>query len=257
MHRYRFKVIFSFLAIYISIIAAVLSFMGSTMTVGGTLCANPTIIIDAGHGGFDGGAEGAGGTIEKDINLPIALKLYDLLQFYGYDVLMTRKQDISTCDEGLNSISEKKTSDIMNRFKLLEKNPDAIFISIHQNKYPDSSSWGAQMFYGPKNEQSKILADTIQKNFVTMLQPDNKREVKKAEDNIYLLYHSPIPSVLVECGFLSNPDEEALLLSEDYQNKIAFVISASIMEYIQQGYFPQIQDDSSPSSTAGNQAASA
>lgn len=241
MQKYRFGAV-AFLAVcYATAIASILSTLGQTLTVSGQLHTSPVVIIDAGHGGFDGGAEGAAGTVEKDINLPVALKVRELLTLFGFEILMTRESDISTCDEGIDRISEKKTSDILNRFALIEAHPEAIFLSIHQNKFPDSSQSGAQMFYGPKSGESALIAGILQQNFREMLQPENERQIKEATDSVYLLYHSPIPSVLIECGFLSNPEEEALLGDEQYQNRIAFVIAASILQYIEQGYYPQLE----------------
>lgn len=243
MRRYGFHFVLLLLLCYVASIGLLISSWGKSLAVGGTPQANPTIIVDPGHGGFDGGAEGANGAVEKDINLPIAIKVRDLLVLYGFDVIMTRDADIATCDPGLELIRQKKTSDIMNRFKLIEQHPNSIFLSIHQNKYPDGSLSGAQMFYGPETrEQSEAIASIMQHNFVTMLQPDNTRQPKPAEDSVYLLFHSPVPSVLIECGFLSNPDEEALLRTDEYQNKIAFVIAGSLMQYIEQAAYPQIEE---------------
>lgn len=235
----RFRVVLSFLSCYVLVVCVIIAQMGQTLTVGGMAVPDPVIIVDAGHGGFDGGAEGINGSVEKDINLPIALKVRDLLTACGYRVIMTRESDTATCSEEIDGISAKKTSDIMNRFALLEKHPQATFISIHQNKFPDSSQHGAQIFYGPNCEQSQLLAQTMQENFKEMLAPENTRQIKKAEDGVYLLYHSPIPSVMVECGFLSNEREAELLQDDEYQNQIAFVVAASLMEYFQQGYYPQ------------------
>lgn len=178
--------------------------------------------------------------MEKDLNLPIALKTRDMLTLYGFTVVMTRESDVSTCDEGIEGIANKKTSDILNRFDMIEQYPNAIFLSIHQNKYPEASSHGAQMFYGPKSEQSQRLGEILQRNFAGMLQPDNERQIKPADESVYLLYHSPVPSVLIECGFLSNPQDEAQLRDDSFQNKIAFVITASLMQYMQEGYYPQM-----------------
>lgn len=246
MQKYRFGAVIFLAACYTAAIVSILSTLGQTLTVNGQLHASPKIIVDAGHGGFDGGAEGFTGTVEKDINLPIALKVRDMLSLFGFEVIMTRESDISTCDEEISGIANQKTSDILNRFALIEANPDAAFLSIHQNKFPDSSQFGAQMFYGPKSGESELLAGILQQNFREMLQPENERQVKEATDSVYLLYHSPVPSVLIECGFLSNPHEEALLKDEKYQNQIAFVIAASVLQYTEQCYYPQIESAQPP-----------
>lgn len=242
MRGMRFRFVFMFMACYIAVLSLLITEMGQTLRVDTPLvAAAPVIIVDAGHGGFDGGAEGKSGSIEKDINLPIALKVKDLLLTCGYQVIMTRETDTSTCDSDKEGISAKKKSDIMNRFELLSDNPQATLISIHQNKFPDPTQRGAQIFYTPNSEQSKLLAETMQENFKTMLEPQNRRQAKPAEDSVYLMYNSPIPAVLVECGFLSNEAEEARLLDDGYQNKIAFAIAASLMEYAEQGYYPQVE----------------
>lgn len=194
-----------------------------------------TVIIDAGHGGDDGGAIGIDGTVEKDINLDIALKLEKLLKFYGFDVIMTRTEDIMTCDDGLDSLRKRKVSDIHNRFDVLEKNPDAVFISIHQNKFEDNSQHGTQVFYSGNNDESKLLAESIQNSIVSVLQPDNSRVVKKSGSGIYLLYHAKLPAVLVECGFISNPAEVKKLNDEKYRMKIAFLIADGLIKYLMNG----------------------
>ena len=191
-----------------------------------------TIIVDAGHGGDDGGAVGINGTVEKDINLDIALKLEKILKFYGFKVIMTRTEDVMTCDDGLDSMRKRKVSDIHNRFELMQKNPDALFVSIHQNKFEDSAQHGTQVFYSGNNEESKVLAQAIQDSIVSSLQKDNSRVVKKSGSGIYLLYHAKNPAVLVECGFLSNAGEAAMLSRAEYRQALALVISSSLLDYL-------------------------
>ncbi len=191
-----------------------------------------TVIVDAGHGGDDGGAIGIDGTVEKDINLDIALKLEKILKFYGFNVIMTRTQDVMTCDDGLDSLRKRKISDIHNRFELMRKNPDAIFISVHQNKFEDSSQHGTQVFYSGNDERSKELAEAIQTSVTLTLQRKNGRVVKKSGSGIYLLYHAKIPAVLVECGFISNSDEEKKLKDESYRMKLAILIADGLLKYL-------------------------
>lgn len=190
-----------------------------------------TIIVDAGHGGEDGGAVAPDGTNEKDINLDIAIRLEKILSFYGYNVIMTRTIDTMTCDDGLKTQREKKISDIRNRFKIIKDNPDALFVSVHQNKFSDSTQSGAQVFYSANNIKSKQLADSIQNSLKTNLQKNNKRLTKKAGTDIYLLYHSQIPSVLVECGFLSNLNDLNALKTDEYRQITAFLIADGIIKY--------------------------
>lgn len=191
-----------------------------------------TVIVDAGHGGDDGGAIGIDGTVEKDINLDIALKLEKILKFYGFNVIMTRTQDVMTCDDGLDSLRKRKISDIHNRFELMRKNPDAIFISVHQNKFEDSSQHGTQVFYSGNDERSKELAEAIQTSVILTLQRKNDRVVKKSGSGIYLLYHAKIPAVLVECGFISNSDEVKKLKDESYRMKLAILIADGLLKYL-------------------------
>ncbi len=191
-----------------------------------------TVIVDAGHGGDDGGAIGIDGTVEKDINLDIALKLEKILKFYGFNVIMTRTQDVMTCDDGLDSLRKRKISDIHNRFELMRKNPDAIFISVHQNKFEDSSQHGTQVFYSRNDERSKELAEAIQTSVTLTLQRKNDRVVKKSGSGIYLLYHAKIPAVLVECGFISNSDEVKKLKDESYRMKLAILIADGLLKYL-------------------------
>lgn len=190
------------------------------------------IILDAGHGGEDGGAVASDNTAEKDINLDIALKLQKILNLYGYTVIMTRSEDIMTCDDNLSTQRERKVSDIRNRFKIIQENSHAIFVSIHQNKFHDTTQKGAQVFFSPNNNQSKVLADSIQHSFVNTIQPENKRLSKKSGTSIFLLYHSEIPSVLVECGFLSNPTDLTNLKDENYRTQTAFIIADGIIKYL-------------------------
>ncbi len=190
------------------------------------------IIIDAGHGGIDGGAVGSAGTVEKRINLEIALKLRDVLDDAGYTVIMTRCEDISIHDSSANTIKQKKVSDMHNRLALTRMYPNSLLVSIHQNTLGNSSVRGAQVFFSPNNEQSSLLAQCLQDSFNTKLQPDNKKETKKTGKNLYLFYNAQNVAILAECGFLSNPDEERKLCSEEYQNKIVYCLYYGILDYL-------------------------
>ena len=191
------------------------------------------VIIDAGHGGFDGGAVANDGTIEKDINLSIALFLYEYLSFFNIETIMIRDSDCSIEDDGLNTIREKKSSDLHNRMKVMEETDNAIFVSIHQNKYTDAIYSGTQVFYSPKTkDESQILAQTIQDYIVNTLQNDNTRQIKECGTSVFLMYNAVKPAVLVECGFLSNYEETQRLKSSEYQKKIAFCIAMGIQNYL-------------------------
>ena len=193
-----------------------------------------TVIIDPGHGGADGGAVGIDGVIEKDINLSIALKLRDMLTLQGYEVLMTREEDIMTCDPGVEGIAKQKKSDMRNRLKLMNEHPEAIVLSIHQNLFEQEQYHGAQMFYGKNHPFSKMLAQALQDTFVKNLQPENLREIKKGEKDLYLLWESENPIVLVECGFLSNGEECEKLQQDEYQGQVAFTILEGLMTALEQ-----------------------
>lgn len=201
------------------------------ITVGGTVTERQTIIIDAGHGGFDGGAVAADGTVEKDINLKIALTLKDFLKQSGFRVIMTRESDVSTDDVETNKIATRKKSDLKNRLGLMKDNPNAVFVSIHLNKFTTSAANGSQVFYSAEHVESKVLGDCIQKSIVQLLQPENTRVNKQATSSTYLLYNATVPAVLVECGFLSNSAELKRLKDEEYQKKMAFSIFCGIVDF--------------------------
>ena len=193
---------------------------------------NPTIIIDAGHGGFDGGASTDDGVSEKGINLDIALYLKEYLNLFGFNVVMTRETDTSTESEGLTTIRSKKSSDLHNRMALMEKTDNSIFVSIHQNHFSSAKYKGAQVFYSPElSEQSSLLAENIQESIVYYLQRDNKRQIKPCGTSVYLIYKAVKPAVLVECGFLSNEEDSENLQNEIYQRKMALCIAIGILNY--------------------------
>ena len=193
----------------------------------------PIVIVDAGHGGFDGGATAKDGTIEKDINLKIARYVSEYLNLLGFDTILTRDKDISLEDESELSIKSRKTSDIHNRMKIMEQTENALFVSIHQNHYSVEKYSGLQVFYSPNfSEESSALAQSIQETIIKTLQPDNKRQNKKCGDSVYLIFNAVKPAVLVECGFLSNVEETNLLKTDDYQRKIAYCISLGIYNYV-------------------------
>lgn len=194
----------------------------------------PIIILDAGHGGMDGGCSSVNDVPEKGINLNILLSLRDMLQMEGYTVEVTRDTDRSIHDEGIEGVANQKSSDMDNRLALFNKYDNAVCISIHQNQFTDPAYSGAQMFYSDNVKGSSALAQTLQDAFVAQIQPDNAREVKLCGKELYLCYFSENPTVMVECGFLSNPEEAALLESEEYQQKVAFTIFSGLNQYFDQ-----------------------
>ena len=205
------------------------------IAVGGIANERKTIILDAGHGGFDGGAVAPDGTVEKDINLKIALTLKEFLEQGGYEVIMTRESDVSTDDVETDKIATRKKSDLKNRLGLMKDNPQAVFVSIHLNKFTTSAANGSQVFYGAERKESKVLGDCIQKSIVRLLQRENTRVNKQATSSTYLLYNATVPAVLVECGFLSNSAELKRLKDEEYQKKMAFSIFCGITSFYSEG----------------------
>lgn len=191
--------------------------------------SEPYILIDPGHGGMDGGAVAADGTQEKTINLAISKPLADLLRVFGYTVRTSRDADVSIHDADANSIKEKKVSDIHNRLDLAQSS--LITISIHQNKFPQTQYSGTQVFYSANNPASEGLAASVRESVLTLLQPDNTRQLKKADSNIYLLHNATPPAILVECGFLSNEAEREKLKATDYQQQMAFAIAGGVLKY--------------------------
>ena len=192
----------------------------------------PLIIIDAGHGGQDGGTVSSSGIVEKDINLSIALKIENLLKLYGIETLMTRNDDSLIYDGDCKTMREKKVSDIHNRMSMIEKHPDSVFLSIHQNHFDESKYCGTQVFYSKNNPESQILAECIQASVISKLQPENTRLIKPSGTEIYLLYHAKSPAVMVECGFLSNGAEAQLLNDDEYQTKMSVAVVQGIFTYL-------------------------
>ncbi len=192
---------------------------------------NRRVVVDAGHGGIDGGAVGYAGTLEKNVNLDIALKCELLMGLFGVDVVMTRRKDVSIDDGTGATIARRKADDIKARVALANAGADAL-VSIHMNSFTDSRYWGTQTFYSKNHPESAALAEDLQNAARTFLAPDNTREAKQAEDSIYLLKNVTIPAVIIECGFLSNPDEEAKLGSEEYRKAVAVAICAGTLDFL-------------------------
>lgn len=190
---------------------------------------NKVILIDPGHGGIDGGAVSKRGTVEKNLNLQISKKVKTALTNLGYQVIMTREDD-SGLYENSGTIRNKKIQDLNNRIKMINSSGANIFISIHMNMFPESKYYGAQVWYSDKYE-SKVLAHMIQSGLKTDINNGNKRDEKAANNSYKILRESEIVSVLIECGFLSNYNEEQQLLNEEYQNKIAISIAASVDKF--------------------------
>ena len=188
-----------------------------------------TVIIDPGHGGEDGGATSCSGVLESKLNLDIALRLDDMMHLLGMETLMTRNTDKSIYSTG-DSISQKKVSDLRERVRIVNETENAIVISVHQNIFPDGQYWGAQVFY-PNTSGSKELAEIMQKQLQMSLMPNNDRKSKQSKV-VYLMDHIHCTGILLECGFLSNPQEEALLREEKYQKSLCAVIASVCSQYL-------------------------
>ena len=188
----------------------------------------PVIVIDAGHGGVDPGKVGVSGVLEKDVNLAVAQKLQARLTADGFTVVMTRIEDEGLYSEGATN---KKREDMAARVRLISEAKPELAISIHQNSFPDASCKGAQVFYYKDSEESKKLAELLQKKFPEVLGDGNTRQAK-ANSEYYLLKKTACPIVIAECGFLSSPEEERLLFAPEYQDKVADVLYQGIKQYL-------------------------
>ncbi len=186
------------------------------------------IVIDVGHGGFDSGKIGVNGELEKNINLQVALKLKEVLEAQGMQVVMTREEDKGLYDE---NASNKKAQDLQKRCDLINEKKPLLTVSIHQNSYTSPEIKGAQVFYYKNSVESQKLAEIIQKTLIEQIDPENHREAK-ANDSYYLLKRTSSTIVIVECGFLSNPEEAEKLSGEEYQQKMADAVCMGIFEYL-------------------------
>lgn len=187
------------------------------------------IIIDAGHGGEDGGATSCTGVLESTYNLDISLRLNDLFHLLGYDTKMTRTTDVSIYTKA-ETIAQKKVSDLKERVRIVNETKNALLLSIHQNNFSDSRYSGAQVFYAGTGG-SEQLAKQLQSAFVSTLNIGSSRKSKRS-DGVYLMEHINCTGVLIECGFLSNVEEEAKLRSVDYQQKLCCVIAATVSQFL-------------------------
>ena len=203
-------------------------FCGRGLAVYGHTSSACTIILDAGHGGIDPGKIGTNGALEKDINLSITFKLKQLLENKGYNVVLTREDsnDLSSEDA-----TNHKREDMNNRSDIISNSNAALTVSIHQNSFPDESVHGPQVFYYESSGASELLASTVLATLEESLSVTESRGIKKNSD-YYILKKSPTPTIIVECGFLSNPSEADCLITDSYQNKIARGIYLGICEYL-------------------------
>lgn len=192
----------------------------------------PVIVIDAGHGGEDGGAVAEDGTVESGLNLAIAQRLEALLCFLGYETRMTRTSDAAIYSSDAKTLREKKRSDLENRVRIVNETPNAVLVSIHQNSLPSARSvHGAQAFYA-ETEESAAMAERVQAAFNRAVNAGNEKSARQIDHSVYLMRMVECPAILVECGFLSNAQETALLCEEDYQQRLAVTIAAGSLSHI-------------------------
>ncbi len=249
----KIGVVIFFLLILTAVVMGMLLKSVPSVSQNVTMDKSSVIVIDAGHGGADGGALSVTGICEKEYNLAIAQKLEALFADAGIQTVMTRTGDDIDLEYPEDQTPlERKRNDLKFRKEMpKEKNAD-LLISIHMNKFSSTSVKGAQTFYDASFPASKEIARLIQNEFVSVLDPDNKRQEKQADSSIYLMKSPYVPSVLVECGFLSNPEEEANLRNEEYQEKVAVCIYSGVMKYLEgdkTGQSEQEVQNSEPSQT--------
>lgn len=227
MRKYRKGVV---LAIFLILIAIIIYFRLPIIDVFRTTRETTVVVIDVGHGGFDPGKVSADNTLEKDINLAIALRLKAYLETQDCQVYLTREEDCDLCDE---TASNKKQSDMRNRVKYIEQCHPDLMISVHQNSFSSTKEHGAQTFYYQSSNNSQFLAQCVQQSLIEIADPQNSRQAK-SNQSYYILKNVSCPAVIVECGFLSNPTESALLNTDEYQDKIAYAVAMGIRMYLNQ-----------------------
>lgn len=229
----RKKKFLGFLVSFVLIFGVVLHQMQRTAsreTLSTAISGRGLVVIDAGHGGEDGGAVSVSGAIESQINLAIALRLDQIFGLYGVDCVLLRDSDVSLHDPCAETLREKKVSDLHNRVAAIEALEDPVLISIHQNTYTSSQYHGAQVFYA-NGDLSLPLAQITQETLRAALDPENTRQPARIPESVYLMNHISCRAILVECGFLSNPQEDQLLQSAEYQTGLAIALADAYLNY--------------------------
>ncbi len=193
----------------------------------------PVVIVDAGHGEPDGGAIGVNGTLEKDINLKIAKKVEEVLDAKGVRVIMTRTGDLSLFETRDGTLRKKKREDMNTRLSIMKKSGADLFLSIHMNSFENKKANGLHVFYAENYNEIEPLAENIQER-ISKITGAKTHAVKTADKNLFLMKNPPVPAILVECGFISNPEEERKLNESDYQSRIAWAIAESVETYFKE-----------------------
>ena len=189
---------------------------------------NFTFVIDPGHGGIDGGAVGVSGSLEKDINLSLSIVMRDIMEVLGYDAVLTREEDVLL---GEGTTGHMKLEDLRYRVEYVKQYENPLFVSIHMNKFPEEYCHGLTVYYSGNDTESEVLGRSVRDEVVKQLQKDNERPMKKATSALYVLHRATVPAILIECGFLSNRDEEQKLLDENYKKKLAMTIVSGLVLY--------------------------
>lgn len=219
------------LAVFLAAVA-VLVRIGPVVSVRATAAWNPgrTVVVDAGHGGADGGTVGRSGTLEKDLNLKIALKTAEFLRFFGANVVLTRTDDCSLHTDDTASLREQKNEDLRVRCAIVAAEENPLYVAIHQNYFADTVSYGAQVFYASDNLAGKQFAEMLQNRLHELLPQSGERDAATLPHENYILGHLTCPAVILECGFLSHPEEEMRLCSPEYQAALAFCVTTAVLE---------------------------
>lgn len=228
----RWKILSLIALALLGLVAVLVLRQGRAAQTSAVPAGGARVVIDPGHGGEDGGAVATDGTVESAINLDIAKRLDVILTFWGCDTKLLRSEDISLHDAGAATLRQKKVSDLHNRVNMINEEPDAHLISIHQNFFSQTQYHGAQVFYanGPLGQP---WAKLTQENLKRCLEPENKRREKPISHDVYLMNHITCPAILVECGFLSNPQERVKLQDPGYQTALAAVVAGSYLQSVQ------------------------
>ena len=192
------------------------------------------IVIDPGHGGEDGGTVGVNGVLEKDLNLSLSEVFGTLLQFSGYEVIRTRTEDKMLYDRNSNYQGKKKILDLKGRLEIAEDIRPDIFVGIHMNAFPEQKYAGLSIYYSKNSSESEIAAETIRDTVKRTVQPDNNRDIKAADSSIYILNRITCPAILIECGFLSNPEECAKLSTFEYRRGLSLVFYSSLVSFLEE-----------------------
>lgn len=223
-------------AVLVLAIASVLMPYGKSLPLYGVFAPHNyqhTLVLDAGHGGIDGGAVAEDGTAEQDINLAIVKKCQAFAGFFGIRTVLTRTDQQSLHYDPASTVRQNKVADIHAREEITNRAENPIFVSVHLNKFSDSQYTGAQVFWSKNNPEGQLLAESVQDQLTLGLHPIRQRTAKQAPDSVYLMKHLTCPAIIVECGFLSNQQETEQLKQDDYQKKLSICMIQGYLNYLE------------------------